>query len=69
MKTFEFKTNIKCNGCIARVTPSLNNTQGISKWSVNIFTPEKILTVDTELLQASDIIAIVQKAGFDAELK
>lgn len=66
MKTLTFKTNIKCSGCIARVTPALNNTKGIEKWSVNILTPEKILTVETETLEASDVVAAVEKAGFTA---
>jgi copper chaperone len=67
MQTFRFKTNIKCSGCIARVTPTLNNTNGIEKWDVNIFAPEKILTVETLNLGAEDIIKAVEKAGFTAE--
>jgi copper chaperone len=66
MKTLTFKTNIKCSGCIARVTPALNNTEGIDNWSVNILTPDKILTVETETLEAPDIVAAVEKAGFTA---
>ena len=69
MKTLTFKTNIKCSGCIARVTPVLDNTDGIDKWSVNILTPEKTLTVETDSLGADDIIKAVEKAGFKAELK
>jgi copper chaperone CopZ len=69
MKTLKFKTDIKCSGCIARVTPHLNNEQGISKWSVDILTPEKILTVETENLDAKDVIETVNKAGFKAEEK
>jgi copper chaperone len=69
MKTLTFKTNIKCSGCIARVTPTLNSTKGIDKWSVNILTPEKILTVETETLEAADVIKAVEKAGFTAEQK
>ena len=68
MKTLVFKTNIKCSGCLARVTPALNNTKGIDKWNVNMLTPEKTLTVETESLDAGDIIGIVEKAGFKAEL-
>lgn len=67
MKTLKFKTDIKCSGCLARVTPHLNNKQGIEKWSVDILKPEKELTVETENLDASDVIETVTKAGFKAE--
>lgn len=69
MKTLTFKTNIKCSGCINRVTPQLNNTKGIVKWSVDIFTPEKTLTVEVDGIELKDIVDAVNKAGFIAEEK
>jgi copper chaperone len=67
MATLKFKSNIKCGGCIAKVTPVLNQTEGINKWEVDILTPEKILSVETETLKADDIIKAVASAGFKAE--
>ncbi len=67
MKTLKFRSNIKCSGCINKVTPHLNNEQGIVKWSVDILTPEKTLTVDAENIDAEDVIEAVKKAGFKAE--
>ncbi len=29
METLKFKTNINCGGCVAKVTPELNATEGI----------------------------------------
>lgn len=66
MKTLKFKSNIKCDGCIAKVTPFLNNEKAIKSWSVDIFTPEKILTVETEL-DAGDIEKVIEKAGYRAQ--
>jgi copper chaperone len=65
--TFKFKTNINCDGCIARVTPLLNNKEGIEVWEVDINDPEKILTVESGTLNPSDIIKEVKKAGFTIE--
>lgn len=67
MKTIKFKSNIKCSGCIGRVTPHLNKQEGIAKWSVNILTPEKILTVEAEGIGAKEVIEAVKNAGFTAE--
>lgn len=66
MEKLKFKTNINCNGCIANVTPSLNQVQGILKWEVDITNPQKILTVETDL-PGEEIVRIVNKAGYKAE--
>jgi copper chaperone len=64
MNTLQFKTNINCGGCIARVTPRLNETKGIVSWKVDTDNPDKILTVETETLSNEPIIEAVKKMGF-----
>lgn len=66
MSTLRFKTNIQCGGCIATVTPFLNAEPAVTNWKVDTNVPEKILSVDTNL-SATDIIAIITKAGYKAE--
>ncbi len=68
MKTLKFKTNIKCAGCIATVTPYINSIKEIETWEVNIADPNKILSVQTEKVNAEEIIKIIDKAGFKAEV-
>ncbi len=67
MKTLKFKTDIKCSGCLARVTPHLNNVTGIESWKVDILTPEKTLTVESNAIESSEIIETINKAGFKAQ--
>lgn len=67
MKTLKFKTNIKCTGCVAKVTPFLNAEKGIEKWDVDIFNPEKILSIETDNINSDKIIEAIEKAGFKAE--
>jgi len=45
MATYQFKTNINCEGCIAKVTPFLNQIKSLENWEVNTRDPQKILTV------------------------
>jgi copper chaperone len=66
METLQFKTNINCGGCIAKVTPVLNNETGIQEWNVDTNVPTKILTVKSDLA-ADIIIDVLSKAGFKAE--
>jgi copper chaperone len=65
--TFHFKTNIKCGGCVATVTPFLNAAKGISKWSVDTANNDKILSVISKGISESEIIDAIQKAGFKIE--
>lgn len=67
MTTLKFKTNIKCGGCIATVTPFINEVTGIEKWEVDTTTADKILTVETESTPASSIEQAVIKAGYTIE--
>ncbi len=67
MKTYQFKTNIKCGGCIAAVTPYLNSNNEIKHWSVDTEDKDKILTVETENLSNADISERVKQAGYQAE--
>lgn len=41
----KFKTNIKCGGCIAAVTPVLDAVVGIGNWQVDLSDPLKVLTL------------------------
>ncbi len=68
MNTLKFKTNVNCGGCIANVTPHLNQLKGIIKWSVDTANPLKILTVETPDLKPGEIIDVLGKAGYKADL-
>jgi len=66
METKKFKTNIKCSGCVAAVTPNLNEAVGENNWSVDINNPSKILNVEADA--AEDVIMeAVRKAGYKIE--
>ncbi len=66
-KTYTFKTNIKCGGCLAKVSPFLNAARGISHWEVDITDINKILTVQSDGITEGEVIRIVQEAGYKIE--
>ena len=68
MKKYQFKTNINCGGCLSVVTPYLNEDPGIKHWNVDTLNPSKILTVETDVLEAPEVKKIIEKAGYKAEL-
>lgn len=66
-KTLQFKTNMNCKNCVAKVTPFLNEEISIKMWNVNVDVPEKTLTVQTNEKSAEKVFNAVRKAGFKIE--
>lgn len=62
-----FKTNLNCGNCVAKVTPFLNETVGDGKWSVDLNSPERFLTVEKDL-DPEIIHKGIENFGFEAEL-
>ena len=65
----EFKTNIKCSGCVAAVTPHLNSAETVEKWQVDTENPEKILTVEGDQVNEKQVVEAVTKAGYQISRK
>ncbi len=66
METLKFKTNIKCGGCVANVTPALNKTAGENNWQIDLQHPDKTLTIASNASEI-DVLAAVKEAGYQAE--
>jgi copper chaperone CopZ len=66
MESLKFKTTIKCSGCVAKVTPHLNETVGEGNWEVDLTNPSKVLTINDNV-DAARVKEAVEKAGFRAE--
>lgn len=66
METLQFKTNIKCGGCVAAVTPFLNGDENVEKWSVDLQSADRVLQVETSH-SPEEIEELVKKAGYVAE--
>jgi copper chaperone CopZ len=67
-ETFQFKTNINCSECVAKVTPALNAAEGIDHWDVNTNSREKILSVHSIGISKQEVMDKVKDAGFQIEL-
>ena len=69
MKTYKFKTNINCGNCVAKVTPELNELQGMDAWKVDTNDKDKTLTASGENLKEEEVMQAVKRAGFTATPK
>jgi len=66
METIKFRTSIKCTGCLAKVSPELNELAGEDNWKVDLDSSDKTLVVQGDFSE-TEIISSVKKAGFTAE--
>jgi copper chaperone CopZ len=66
-QTLKFKTNINCEGCLAKVTPFLDENKHIVNWEVDLTHDDRLLTIETNNLMITDIIEVVNMAGYKAE--
>ena len=64
---FQFKTNINCGGCIAKVKPHLDNAEGICEWNVDTANKDKVLTVTSEGITEEQVVNLIKKTGFKIE--
>jgi copper chaperone len=64
----EFKTNIMCGSCIAKVTPALNEAVGEGNWSVDLKNAKRVLTVSSDSVNENEITKAIEKAGYKAEI-
>lgn len=67
MKALKFKTNINCEGCVTKVSSTLNELVGEGNWQVDTLKPEKILILSSDYLDESLVKKSLEKAGFKAE--
>lgn len=68
METLKFKTTINCSGCVAKVTPFLNEALGEENWKVDTQNPDKVLTVAAnEETDPRKVVNVLEGVGFKAE--
>lgn len=58
-----FKTNIRCDGCIAKVKPYLDELKEVKSWSVDLGSPDRVLTVEGEV-DVGMIVKALALAGY-----
>jgi copper chaperone len=68
MNTYTFKTNLQCSNCRAKVAPLLDKSDQIKDWELDLKDPERRLRVSLSGDAPHDIIQLVKKVGFKAQL-
>lgn len=68
MEILKFKTTIKCSGCLAKVTPVLNEAVGEDNWELDLQTTDKVLTIASdEHVSDATVVKAIENVGYKAE--
>lgn len=67
-KELKFKTTLNCGGCVSKVQADFDNNEGITDWQVDTDNPDKILTINSNGISEKEVVEIINKKGFKAEL-
>lgn len=67
MNTMIFKTNAKCEGCLAKIEEVLRGKISKEEWNLDLSDSNRLLTVASDKLAADDVVELISKAGFKIE--
>ena len=67
MNTMIFKTNAKCEGCLAKIEEILQGKISREEWNLDLSDSNRPLTVASDKLTADDVVKLISKAGFKIE--
>ena len=59
-----FKTNLRCSGCVQTIAPLLDGDSSIASWNANVESPDRLLTVEGDLVSRSQVENLLGKAGY-----
>jgi copper chaperone len=63
----KFRTNIKCDACVAKVTPVLNEAVGAGNWSVDLLDPNRTLSLDHLRVSTAELKSRLAMVGYQAD--
>lgn len=62
--TRQYKTNLRCESCVATLKPYLDQAPGVTRWEIDIASPNKTLTIDGDV-SIDNVSEIVSRAGYE----
>jgi cation transport ATPase len=64
--TKQFKTNLRCQACVATIKPIFDADPSIHNWSANTATADKLLTVEGDAVDSRHVAQLLERAGYES---
>ncbi len=64
MTAHQYKTDLRCGACVESVRPLLDAAPGVVRWSADVASPNKVLTVEGDGITAERVDSLIRPAGY-----
>jgi len=61
----KYKTDLRCSSCLEKLKPVLGQEPRISKWDVDLASPDKVLTVEGSAVTDELMHSLLKRAGYN----
>lgn len=63
MKTLKLKTDLRCGACVESIRPLLDAAPGVARWTADLTSPEKPLTVEGNGVSPGQVDELLRQKG------
>ena len=67
MEVLILKTNIRYKKQVKTVAPLLDGQDNISRWNIDLNDIDKVLRIESDDMELTEVVQIIKKAGFHCE--
>ena len=64
MPTLKLKTDLRCGACVESIRPLFDTAPGVSRWSADVVSPDKVLTVEGEGVSVEVVDGLLRQKGY-----
>jgi len=64
MTTLRVKTDLRCGACVEKIRPLFDAEPGVSRWTADVSTPDKLLTVEGNDITAKRVGELLGSKGY-----
>lgn len=64
MPELKLSTNLRCDACVRSIQPLFDTEPGLRRWSVDLDSPDKPITVEGDAISAGRVGTLLNKKGY-----
>lgn len=64
MTVLKLKTDLRCGACVKAIQPLFDSEPGIARWSADVSSPDKVLSVEGDVVTVAKVDHLLQRKGY-----
>ncbi len=66
MTTRTYRTNLRCEGCLAAIKPLFDAEPGVASWEADVSSPDRTVTVHSDTVTPARVGELLRQAGYES---